>query len=107
MKYLMLLLCLFAFGCSVRRPIADVNKEATCTAKCYDLLCVGHQVKEGRVSLDSSCDEQYIVGKFIGTTPEDYLVCECMERTAVFINDKTELKLKRKFVIERKPDNSK
>ena len=103
MKYLMLLLCLFAFGCNIRTIRTDPDMAATCTAKCYDLLCVDYAVADGKVATISRCDDQYIVGKFIGTTPEDYLVCECLEQKAVTIGDKVELKLKRKFVVERKP----
>lgn len=103
-KYLLLLIITLS-ACQARVFTPDVDKEATCTAKCYEFLCTGNLVSNGEVSILSKCNNQYIVGKFWGNTPEDYLVCECSERhEVVTTSGKTNSVFKRKFVVVRKPD---
>lgn len=63
------------------------DNEATCTAKCYSTLN----------------SQSYLAGKYMGATPEGYLVCECLEYKPITIGDKTITQPERRIVVERKP----
>lgn len=63
-------------------PIQNNNdKNATCLAECYRLLC------------KKTCN--YIDGKFIGITPEKNYICECLKKN------------KRILIMERRVGNAK
>lgn len=91
MKLLFFILAIFAFSCTSRTVAVDADRAATCTAKCYDLLCT-----------KSSCEGKYIGGRYLGDAPEGHYVCECLEKKIVEKEGKVIIDLERKFVVERK-----
>lgn len=90
MRILLILLLLLA-SCNVNRSARVVNEKATCMAECYERC-------------GKTCDKTFITARFLGYSPEEYMICECLVQTDVDVVDgKATPVLKSVGVVLRKP----